>query len=98
MGLAQRKPTAPRRLKMQQLPGIEERFATLDKKLDTDNYNLKHFRTIHIIRDGAATVVGHGLKPGEEAPDFVLPRADGGEFRLSNLRGKPVLLRFGSGT
>ena len=36
---------------------------------------------------------------GDPAPDFTLPRADGrGELTLSSLRGRPVLLIFGSYT
>ena len=33
---------------------------------------------------------------GEEAPDFTLPTLDGGEKTLSALRGKPVVIEFGS--
>lgn len=39
------------------------------------------------------------LAPGDEAPDFELPLADGsGTLRLSSLRGRPVVLVFGSWT
>ncbi len=31
---------------------------------------------------------------GRAAPDFLLPTADGGELRLSDLRGSPVLVNF----
>ncbi|MBE2239367.1 MAG: redoxin domain-containing protein [Caldilineaceae bacterium] len=31
---------------------------------------------------------------GRPAPDFTLPTLDGGEFRLSDYRGKPVVLNF----
>jgi len=34
------------------------------------------------------------LQKGETAPDFILKDQDGKEFRLSNLRGKRVLLSF----
>ena len=35
-----------------------------------------------------------GLKAGAAAPDFVLPRLDGGELSLAGLRGRRVLLVF----
>ncbi len=34
------------------------------------------------------------LQPGDEAPDFTLPDADGEPFTLSSLRGEKVLLYF----
>jgi thioredoxin-dependent peroxiredoxin len=34
------------------------------------------------------------LKAGDAAPDFTLPADDGGEFTLSRLRGRSVLLWF----
>jgi peroxiredoxin len=37
-----------------------------------------------------------GLKPGTVAPEFRLPRLEGGELALSDLRGKFVLLVFSS--
>ena len=33
---------------------------------------------------------------GDPAPDFTLPLLDGGEVTLSSLRGKPVMVEFGS--
>ena len=35
-----------------------------------------------------------GLAPGTPAPDFRIPRVDGGELSLSQFRGQPVLLVF----
>ena len=35
-----------------------------------------------------------GLKAGESAPEFTLPRVDGGELSLTDLRGERVLLVF----
>jgi thioredoxin-dependent peroxiredoxin len=35
-----------------------------------------------------------GIRPGERAPDFSLPDAGGKPRRLSQLRGKPVVLYF----
>jgi peroxiredoxin Q/BCP len=34
------------------------------------------------------------IEAGEAAPDFTLPADDGGTVRLSDLRGKPVVLYF----
>ena len=35
-------------------------------------------------------------RAGERAPDFRLPTLDGEEVSLSSLRGKPVVIEFGS--
>ena len=40
----------------------------------------------------------HAPKAGEAAPDFTLPLLDRGEITLSSLRGKPVMIEFGSVT
>jgi hypothetical protein len=69
-------------------------------------YNFRHFRTKHLVRDARRTIGDRGIIPGEMAPDFTLPIAHGlgaasdpaGDLRLSELRGRPVLLHFGSFT
>ena len=38
------------------------------------------------------------MRAGEPAKDFTLPSLAGGEVTLSALRGKPVLIEFGSAT
>jgi hypothetical protein len=78
---------------------LVERFAALQDKQPIDDYNFKHFRLKHFLIDGRRTIEGHGLQPGQHAPDFELPHV-GTEntLRLSDLRGKPVLLHFGSFT
>jgi len=63
-----------------------------------DEYNYTHFRTKHFVADLLKTARGEGVQPGEEAPDFELESADGGLGRLSALRGRPVVLHFGSST
>jgi peroxiredoxin Q/BCP len=35
-----------------------------------------------------------GLRPGERAPDFTLPDADGNSVRLADFSGRPVVLYF----
>ncbi len=67
-------------------------------RLSRDDYNFKHFRAKHLLSDMQATMEKRGISPGALAPDFELPRADGGRLRLSELRGKPTLLHFGSFT
>ncbi len=71
-------------------------FATLDTKEDLADYNFAHFRTKHLLNDFKRTFTGRGIPPGEPAPDFELPQVGGGALRLSDLRGAPVLLHFGS--
>jgi hypothetical protein len=77
---------------------VTERFAALSEKEPSGDYNYAHFRTRHLLQDAQRTIQKHGILPGELAPDFTLSRADGGSLRLSDLRGKPVLLHFGSFT
>ena len=38
--------------------------------------------------------MGDWVEPGKKAPDFTLPADDGTQVRLSQLRGKPVVLYF----
>lgn len=61
-------------------------------------YNYEHFWLRHFVADLVRTAQGAGLKPGVEAPDFDLEATDGSRVRLSELRGRPVFLHFGSGT
>ncbi len=66
---------------------VSERFATLDASEKSDNYNFEHFRTKVLLHDAQRTIEARGIKPGETAPDFELPRVGGGTLRLSELRG-----------
>lgn len=79
-----------------QIPNVVDRFATLDHKQPVTEYNPEHFRTKHLLRDGKRTLANRGILPGELAPDFELPQAGGDSLRLSDLRGQPVVLHFGS--
>ena len=77
---------------------ITRRFQSLDedKRKSFDEYNYEHFKTKVIIEDGRRTVEARGIKPGEAAHDFELPKVGGGKVRLSDLRGRPTILHFGS--
>jgi cytochrome oxidase Cu insertion factor (SCO1/SenC/PrrC family) len=61
-------------------------------------YNYEHFRPKHLLADLWRSTRGEGLQPGSEAPDFELETTEGDRLRLSELRGRPVLLHFGSYT
>ena len=78
-------------------PTVAEVFAH-GEWLPIEAYNFRHFRFHHLAADAALTLKKAGPRPGELAPDFELPCSDGGALRLSELRGKPVLLHFGSFT
>jgi len=85
-------------------PHVAERFAALAARGEHEppgEYNFRHFRTRHLARDARRTLTDRGVRPGEPAPDFELPRVGGGAIRLSALLhgsdgGRPVLLHFGS--
>ena len=63
-----------------------------------EEYNFEHFQRKHLLEDSKATLEKRGIAPGEPAPDFEMPRVGGGHLRLSSLRGRPVILHFGSFT
>lgn len=72
------------------------RARVLDKRVSLADYNFDHFRRRHLLADVRRTLQTSGIRPGAEAPRFELPRVDGAPVRLGDLRGKPVLLHFGS--
>ncbi len=75
---------------------IEKRFVNLDESEKSDNYNFEHFKTKILLHDVQLTVEARGIEPGAIAPDFELPQVGGGSLRLSDLRGRPTILHFGS--
>jgi hypothetical protein len=54
------------------------------------DFNFRHFRMRHMVAESFR----RGLVPGTEAPDFELPATDDTSLRLSELRGRQVLLHF----
>jgi hypothetical protein len=77
---------------------VRRQPASQDVRLNRDDYNFQHFRTKHLLSDMQATLERRGVPPGAAAPEFELPRVDGVPVRLSELRGRPALLHFGSFT
>ncbi len=63
-----------------------------------DEYNYEHFWPKPLFADLWRSARGEGLRPGTLAPDFELETTEGDRVRLSALRGRPVVLRFGSFT
>lgn len=54
-------------------------------------YNYEHFGLEHRVMDQLG-----GVRVGEPAPDFTATHLDGTQVKLSNFRGKPVVLETGS--
>jgi hypothetical protein len=76
-----------------------DRSARLVAWLDPpEEFNFQHFRPRHMAAELLRTARADGVPPGHEAPDFELETTEGGRLRLSDLRGRPVLLHFGSYT
>lgn len=64
--------------------------------MDSD-YNYKNF-SFAMDGVGVGRWLQDGPKPGSPAPEFSLETLDGNRFTLSDLRGRPVVLEFGSYT
>ncbi len=77
---------------------IQSRLASMPDAQNVHDYNFEHFRTKHLLADMKASAEKRGIAAGQLAPDFELNRVGGGSLRLSDLRGRPVLLHFGSFT
>jgi hypothetical protein len=61
-------------------------------------YNYDHFHPKYLAEDAKLAVKPKGVVPGDTAPDFELRDTEGRTWRLSELRGKPVVLITGSAT
>jgi hypothetical protein len=87
-------PAAPRRRRASPMARIRHcRDRTDGRRAAMDAYNYDTFRR-HMMNEDMH--FRGGPKPGESAPDFDLPTVDGGRFRLSEHRGRPVLIEVGS--
>lgn len=61
------------------------------------DYNYEHF-SFSLEDEEFAHWLHDGPKLGEPAPDFDLPDLEGRRVRLSDLRGRPVVIEFGAYT
>jgi len=77
---------------------VAESFSRLRRIEPLYDYNYRHFHPKYFVREAKRTLTNRGVQPGQPAPDFELPDSAGNRVRLSNLRGRPVLLTFGSYT
>jgi hypothetical protein len=78
---------------------VAGRSAELVEWLDpADDFNFRHFRMRHMAAELLRTARCDGVLPGTEAPDFELDTTNGVRLRLSDLRGRPVLLHLVSYT
>ena len=77
---------------------VQADFVALDQKVSIGDYNYTHFRPSHGVRHVRRTLEWRGILPGELAPDFEMDSSEGVPTRLSDLRGRPVLLTFSSYT
>lgn len=71
---------------------------TVAKPVSPGEYNYEHFHPKYFLEDAKLAVNPKGVVPGDLAPDFELQDSQGHAWRLSDLRGKPVVLITGSAT
>lgn len=61
-------------------------------------YNYERFSPSILGKDFKLIRGPEGPLPGDSAPNFILEDVDGQQWELNELRGRPVVLIFGSGT
>lgn len=66
------------------------------QQTSSKEYNYDHFRPVVMSDDIKMTVRSIGPHPGDMAPEFALLDTEGRPWYLSELRGQPVVLIFGS--
>jgi NAD(P)H dehydrogenase (quinone) len=91
----------PARPRSSAAPSGESQRAPRDlvERLDpVQDFNFRHFRMRHMLAELLRTYRRSGVPVGAAAPEFELETTDGTRLRLSELRGRPVLLHFVSYT
>jgi hypothetical protein len=68
------------------------------KQASPEEYNYDHFHPKYFLKDAKLAANPKGVVPGDVAPDFELRDTEGRSWRLSDLRGKPIVLITGSAT
>lgn len=63
-----------------------------------EQYNYAHFDPKYLTEDVKLAAKPKGVVPGQLAPDFELRDTEGRAWRLSELRGRPIVLITGSAT
>lgn len=63
----------------------------------TTDYNYTGF-SFALVQPELEQWLARGARPGQPAPEFALEDLDGNRVRLSDLRGAPVVIEFGSYT
>jgi thiol-disulfide isomerase/thioredoxin len=66
----------------------------LERRRGSDDVDSGGYGTVDLPADMNTTGESPSTEIGRAAPDFLLQTADGGELRLSDLRGTPVLVNF----
>ena len=75
---------------------MDGRTVTAERQNTVGTENYEHYERKHQLADFVRTWRGQGIRLGQEAPDFELESTTGERVRLRALRGRPVLLHFGS--
>lgn len=75
---------------------VTQVFESRMDRLGVKEYNYDHYTRQDALMDARGTLSGKGIGPGCIAPDFELQDTDGNTIRLGDLKGRPVLLRFGN--
>jgi cytochrome oxidase Cu insertion factor (SCO1/SenC/PrrC family) len=61
--------------------------------MTANNKTLSIIALVFLLAFGASGIA-NALQVGDKAPDFELESTKGGKFKLSNLKGKNVLINF----